>query len=98
MHHARLVRYGVLLAQQVDDVMIACIPTVSPPSEHSSMRDERERKQDMAQYGSYGFAGNPVSSPSAKTETVCRLVANTNLSTLFILRLVADRSAVSKSV
>jgi hypothetical protein len=52
MHHAKLVRYGVLLAQQVEDVMIACIPTDSPPPEQSSIRDEKDRRQAIAQYGS----------------------------------------------
>jgi hypothetical protein len=78
--------------------MIACIPTVSPPPEQSSLRDDRDRRQDMAQYGSYGFAENPVSPPSARTERVCRHVASIYPKTLFILRIVADRSAVSRSV
>jgi hypothetical protein len=52
IHHARLVRYGVSLAQQAEDVITACMPTCSPPPEQASMRDEKDRKQDMAQYGS----------------------------------------------
>jgi hypothetical protein len=98
IHHAKLVRYGVLLAQQVEDVIIACIPTDSPPSEQSSIRDEKDRRQAMAQYGSYGFAGKPVSSPSARTKMARRHIASTNFITLFILGLVADGSAASKSV
>jgi hypothetical protein len=46
------VRYAVSLAQQEDEVIMACIPTISPPLEQASIKDENERKQVMAQNGS----------------------------------------------
>jgi hypothetical protein len=59
----------VLLAQQDEDVDIVIIPNV-PTSlilEQLNIKEYKERKQDIAQYGSYGLAGNPVSSPVLAT-------------------------------